>query len=377
MKNEWSVWGRDSQLALEDVNDMVESSDVWAGSRGLSISAGARAVRAFTRHHRKRKILEVSGATAFRHHTQFNTLKQCAIPAWHIKSWFWSLSKQQSRGSQRGGRRYSRWNFVVKFPSPNAILPEELQFDKSSGLLRHQIRQSLQPRRPIKPYTKACNLRRRWVSSFLSFIPFFLPAFLPSLSQMPRNRRGIKSNQREILYLVPRRGAHTIIVYVCQFHLTFNFKSKVSSDVFKNKNKCQSTSTSTFFLRITPQYHMPSNWCAFFSVQVWYVKRQKFAKTLSTYTAYNLQGDRCRLIKYVLTRLGSHMEKSTWWFEEFYVDPRMTQKRTCCSQQVDLMNEPNSNIIVVDIDMPNVNIAFICSNIVWNVGKWAWKYSIA
>ena len=51
---------------------------------------------------------------------------------------------------------------------------------------------------------------------FFSFLPFFLPSFLPSLSQMPRNRRGIKSNLKEIfLYLVLRRGAHTISVYVC------------------------------------------------------------------------------------------------------------------------------------------------------------------
>ena len=36
-----------------------------------------------------------------------------------------------------------------------------------------------------------------------------------------------------------------------KFHITFNFKSKVSCDVFKNKTKCQST--CTFDSRMPPQ----------------------------------------------------------------------------------------------------------------------------
>ena len=35
-------------------------------------------------------------------------------------------------------------------------------------------------------------------------------------------------------------------------------------------------------------------------------------------------GDRYGLIKGVLTRLGTHMERSMWRLEEFYLDPRMT-----------------------------------------------------
>ena len=35
-----------------------------------------------------------------------------------------------------------------------------------------------------------------------------------------------------------------------KFHLTFNFKSKVSRDVFKNKNECQLTST------FSSKYHL-------------------------------------------------------------------------------------------------------------------------
>ena len=44
------------------------------------------------------------------------------------------------------------------------------------------------------------------------------------------------------------------------FHVTFNFKSKVSCDVFK-KNECQST--STFSSKILLQCHMLSNMCHF------------------------------------------------------------------------------------------------------------------
>ena len=43
-----------------------------------------------------------------------------------------------------------------------------------------------------------------------------------------------------------------------KFHLTFNSKSKVSCDAFKNKNECQLT--SVFFLsKMSPQYHIPNN----------------------------------------------------------------------------------------------------------------------
>ena len=44
-------------------------------------------------------------------------------------------------------------------------------------------------------------------------------------------------------------------------HLTFSFKSKVSRDVFKNKNECQLTPTFSFELPI--QCHMPSDMCHF------------------------------------------------------------------------------------------------------------------
>jgi len=46
-----------------------------------------------------------------------------------------------------------------------------------------------------------------------------------------------------------------------KFHLTFNFKSKVSHDVLKNKNECQLT--STFLPKMWPQCHMPSGVCRF------------------------------------------------------------------------------------------------------------------
>jgi hypothetical protein len=46
-----------------------------------------------------------------------------------------------------------------------------------------------------------------------------------------------------------------------KFHLMFNLKSKVSHDVFKNKNECQLT--STFPSKISPQRHMLSSACHF------------------------------------------------------------------------------------------------------------------
>lgn len=43
------------------------------------------------------------------------------------------------------------------------------------------------------------------------------------------------------------------------FHFTFNFKSKVPHEIFKNKNEC--LSTSIFSSKMSPQYHMPSSLC--------------------------------------------------------------------------------------------------------------------
>ena len=37
-----------------------------------------------------------------------------------------------------------------------------------------------------------------------------------------------------------------------KFHLTFNFRSKVSRDILKNKNECQLT--STIYSKISPQF---------------------------------------------------------------------------------------------------------------------------
>ena len=37
-----------------------------------------------------------------------------------------------------------------------------------------------------------------------------------------------------------------------KFHVTFNLKTKVSRDVFKNKNECQLT--STFYSKMSPQF---------------------------------------------------------------------------------------------------------------------------
>ena len=39
-----------------------------------------------------------------------------------------------------------------------------------------------------------------------------------------------------------------------KFHLTLNFKSKVSRDVSKNKNECQLA--STFYSKVSPQFRL-------------------------------------------------------------------------------------------------------------------------
>ena len=55
-----------------------------------------------------------------------------------------------------------------------------------------------------------------------------------------------------------------LLLSVCmfdKFHLMFNFKSKVSHDIFKNKNECHLTSTSSS--KMLPQCHMPSSTCHF------------------------------------------------------------------------------------------------------------------
>ena len=45
---------------------------------------------------------------------------------------------------------------------------------------------------------------------------------------------------------------HVSVSMFDKFHLMFNFKSKVSRDVFKNKNECQLT--STFYSKMSPQF---------------------------------------------------------------------------------------------------------------------------
>ena len=65
----------------------------------------------------------------------------------------------------------------------------------------------------------------------------------------------------------PRGGGANlfhILKPVCmfdKFHLTFNFKSKVSRDVFKNEIECQSS--STFSSKMPLQCQMPSSMCHF------------------------------------------------------------------------------------------------------------------
>ena len=66
----------------------------------------------------------------------------------------------------------------------------------------------------------------------------------------------------------PERSQHVIrcakLEAMCmfdKFRLTYNFKSKVSRDVFKHENECRLT--STFSSTTSRQCHMPSSTCHF------------------------------------------------------------------------------------------------------------------
>ena len=115
---------RNSQLALEDVNDMVQSSDVWAGSRGVSISAGAQAARAFRSHHRKKNPWDFR-ATAF---TQ-GALE--AFPTWesgvvsHVKRGLQDQSSCSCGGKCKNGKfyRHSLYGQKGKYPTRKAGFP--------------------------------------------------------------------------------------------------------------------------------------------------------------------------------------------------------------------------------------------------------------
>jgi hypothetical protein len=73
----------------------------------------------------------------------------------------------------------------------------------------------------------------------------------------------------------------TLLGSMCMFdifHLTFNFKSKVARDVFKNKNECQLT--STFSSKMSPQCHMPSNTCGFLLHKSHYMSKSKLCMSI-------------------------------------------------------------------------------------------------
>ena len=61
--------------------------------------------------------------------------------------------------------------------------------------------------------------------------------------------------------LIKRAKCWSPVCMFDKFHLTFDIKSKVSRDIFKNKNECQLT--STFSSKMSPQCHMPNNTCHF------------------------------------------------------------------------------------------------------------------
>ena len=145
-------------------------------------------------------------------------------------------------------RKLERWQKILtldfgnQFPSANGII----SFQRNCNLknppgfcMQHQLRQSLQPRRPTKPYTKACNLRRRWVNLFLSFNPSFLPAFLSSFP-LPDASKSKRNQEGKFTSRTTKRSSYDQSLCV-KFHLTFKFKSKRHMTFSKTKNKCQLT----------------------------------------------------------------------------------------------------------------------------------------
>ena len=61
------------------------------------------------------------------------------------------------------------------------------------------------------------------------------------------------------LHLIPLWVPWEPVCMFVKFHSTMNFKSKVSSDIFKNRTECQLK--STFSSKLSPQCHMPSSLC--------------------------------------------------------------------------------------------------------------------
>ena len=77
----------------------------------------------------------------------------------------------------------------------------------------------------------------------LDAFPFSsLPPYAPT---KPQSHAYIITHQRLLL---------PSVCMFDKFHLKFSFKSKVSSDTFKNKNECQLT--STFDSKMPPQFQI-------------------------------------------------------------------------------------------------------------------------
>ena len=119
--------------------------------------------------------------------------------------------------------------------------------------------------------------------------------------------RGINPPKNKPLYYGPHAFYHMIwgpikqaytqrssqsVCMFDKFHLTVNFKSKVSRDVFKNKNECQLT--STFPSKRILQCHMPSSMrrfkslkcqlmCGFFLDKSHYMSKPKLCMSIDMY----------------------------------------------------------------------------------------------
>jgi hypothetical protein len=83
-----------------------------------------------------------------------------------------------------------------------------------------------------------------------------------SLSKRDRTRSLVTGSRRFTVIRLSLKDVDRGAMCIFEtFHLTFNFKSKVSRGIFKNENECQLT--STFSSKMSPQCHKRNNMCQF------------------------------------------------------------------------------------------------------------------
>ena len=111
-----------------------------------------------------------------------------------------------------------------------------------------------------------CVPLMRWqVSYFGALLPKSWVSLFPAGSLLALSASAFREAARKLVnYFYSESTINKYLQTVCifdKFHHTFNFKSKVSRDVFNNRNEYQLT--STIFSKLSSQCHMPSCRCHF------------------------------------------------------------------------------------------------------------------